>query len=121
MKTILCAGLILTAFAAMPAMAGEGNGEPFPAYNGGLTTIVTSQRADVGSAAYPDIRGRPGTFIELSAGAIVPETGSEQPIQTANSLPPGFTAGLPVYAQLPSVQPARTAQVAQHSIYLPRY
>ncbi len=116
MKTILLAAIAVTAL-ALPAFAGEGNGEPFPNYTNGVTTTVTSQRADVGSAAYPNVVGRPGSALVQFAGDIVPDTGSEQPIQTANSLPRGFERGLPVYAHL---QPAQPTFVAGNSIYRPR-
>ena len=57
--------------------------------------------ADRGSNAYP---------------GVVPGTGSEQPAQTANSLPRGFEHGMPAYAR---PLPVRSA-VVENSIYLPR-
>lgn len=117
MKTILLAAIALTAF-AMPAFAGEGTGEPFPNYNNGTTVTVSSQRADRGSNAYPNVVGRPGSAVNVYAAAdLVPETGSQQSVETANSLPRGFERGLPVYAQH---LPSRPAAVAGNSIYLPR-
>jgi len=118
MKTILIAALAVSALAATPALAGEGNGEPFPFRSRGITTFAAPQRADVGSAAYPDVRGRSGTFVEMSAGSVVPDTGTEAPIQTANSVPTGFTADKPSFAQLTGAQPMLTAR---KSIYLSRY
>jgi len=117
MKTILLAAIAATAL-ALPAFAGEGTGEPFPNYNNGTTVTVTSQRADRGSNAYPNVAGRPGSAVNVYAVAnLVPETGSQQSIETANSLPRGFVQSLPVYAQR---LPARPAAVAGNSIYLPR-
>ena len=97
MKTILLAAVAATVL-ALPAFAGEGNGEPFPAYDNGTTATVVSLRADTGSNAYPNVAGRPGSALNLYAAGVVPTTGSEQPVQTANSLPRGFERGLPVYA-----------------------
>jgi len=109
MKTILLAVVAVTAL-ALPAFAGEGNGEPFPNYGDTMTTTaVVSQRADVGSNAYPDVVGRPGSALNVFAGGVVPETGSEQPIQTANSLPRGFTQGMPAYAHLTPAYPTFVA------------
>lgn len=116
MKTILLAAIAVTAL-AMPAFAGEGVGEPFPNHDNGTTVTVTSQRADRGSNAYPNVVGRPGSAVNLYAANVVPETGSQQSAETANSLPRGFVQGLPVYAQH---VPARPAAVAGNSIYLPR-
>lgn len=115
MKTILFALVASTAL-AMPVLAAEGNGEPFPLRTPGVTTNVSrQQRADVGSAAYPNVIGRPGSALTQVAGDIVPDTGNEAVVQTANSLPRGFTQGLPVYVRL---EPAKPTQVA--SISSPR-
>jgi hypothetical protein len=116
MRTILLAAIAVTAL-ALPAFAGEGNGEPFPNHSNGTTIAVTSQRADRGSNAYPDVVGRPGSAVNLYAANVVPETGSQQSAETANSLPRGFVQDLPVYAQR---IPAGPAAVAGNSIYLPR-
>ena len=117
MKTILLAAIAVSAF-ALPAFAGEGHGEPFPNYNNGTTVAVTSQRADRGSNAYPNVVGRPGSAVNVYAAAdLVPETGSQQSVETANSLPRGFVQGLPIFAQH---LPSRPAAVAGNSIYLPR-
>lgn len=100
MKTIMLAAVAVAAL-ALPALAAEGNGEPVPnSLSGATTTMTLSQRADVGSEAFPDVVGRPGSSISVASVGIVPETGSEQPIQTANSLPRGFEQGIPAYAHL---------------------
>ncbi len=118
MKTLLLAAVALTAL-ALPAFAAEGNGEPFPNYVTIQTTVpALQQRADVGSAAYPSIAGRPGSDLNVAAGDVVPDTGSEQPIQTANSLPRGFEQGMLAYARLAPTQ--QSTAVAGNSIYRPR-
>ncbi len=115
MKTILLAILAATAL-ALPALAGEGNGEPFPLYDAGTTTAARSMHTDIGSNAYPRLVGRAGSSLNLYAAGVVPSTGSEQPAQTMNSLPRGFGRGMPAYAQ---PLPTRAA-VVENSIYLPR-
>ena len=115
MKTILLATLAAAAL-ALPALAGEGNGEPFPLYDAGTTTAARSMHPDHGSNAYPRIVGRPGSALNIYAAGVVPSTGSEQPAQTANSLPREFGRGMPAYAQPLPTQSA----VVENSIYLPR-
>lgn len=111
MRTILLAAVAVAAL-ALPAVAAEGNGEPFPNYLSGSTATMTlSQHADVGSEAFPNVAGRPGSSISVASVGIVPETGSEQPIQTANSLPRGFEQGMPAYAHLVPTLPTRLAGV----------
>ncbi len=111
MKTFIIAAVAVAAL-ALPAVAAEGNGEPFPNYlSGSTTTTALSQTADVGSEAFPNVAGRPGSSISVASIGIVPETGSEQPIQTANSLPRGFEQGMPAYAHLVPAVPTRLAGV----------
>ena len=116
MKTILLAALAATAL-ALPALAGEGNGEPFPLYDHGTTTAARSMHTDTGSNAYPGVAGRPGSGLNLYAAGIVPSTGSEQPVQTANSLPRGFERGMPAYARR---LPTRSNDVVENSNYITR-
>ena len=116
MKTILLATVAVAAL-AMPAFAGEGNGEPFPMRSSGTTATIALRRADTGSNAYPNVVGRPGSALNLYAANTVPSTGSEQTAQTANSLPRGFEQGLPVYANR---KPTLSNIVVGNSIYLPR-
>ncbi|MBC7799422.1 MAG: hypothetical protein H7Z10_02270 [Gemmatimonadaceae bacterium] len=105
-KTVLFAAIAATAL-SLPAMAQEGNGEPFPFRSTSGTTIVTQAPGfDVGSNAYPDVVGRAGSNVSVANIGIVPETGSEQPIQTANSLPGNFGVGMPAYAHLYKGQPS---------------
>lgn len=105
MKTLLLA-LVASTVLSLPVLAQEGNGEPFPLRTRGTTEYVVSQAPDVGSAQYPNVVGRAGSSLNVFAGGIVPDTGTEQPVQTANSLPQGFTQGLPVYARLQPAVPS---------------
>lgn len=99
MKTILLA-LAAVTLAAAPSFAGEGNGEPFAYRTPGATTYVGQQATDVGSAAYPDVTGRPGTNLMVATADLVPQGGSEAPVQTVNSLPVGAAQGAVAYVQL---------------------
>lgn len=54
MKTTLLAAALALTFAAAPAFAGEGNGDPFPNNAGTLVTVMTNppaQVVDAGAAA----------------------------------------------------------------------
>lgn len=105
MKTTLLAVAALFGLALAPALAGEGNGDPFPGNYGTLTiTRTLPQVADTGSQAYPDLTGRPGSDLPtLQAEVLPPNGGSEGAIQTANSLPRGAEEGTVAYAQARSV------------------
>jgi len=107
MRMTILAALALTSLGLVPAMAGEGTGDPFP-YSAGIVTTQTAltapQVADTGSAAYPNFAGRPGSDLPLLAGNVLPTSGSEGTIQTANSLPAHFEEGTVAYAQAKSVQ-----------------
>ena len=116
MRTTLLATIAMTAL-ALPAFAGEGNGEPFPMRGNGTTATIALLRADTGSNAFPSVVARPGSAMNLYAAGTVPSTGSEQAAETANSLPRGFERGLPVYAD---PKPKLTNVVVGNSIYLPR-
>lgn len=113
-KTLMIAALASAAL-ALPVMAQEGNGEPFPYRSSGLNTTVSVAQArfDVGSNAYPDVTGRPGSALNLFAGGLVPEVGSEASVQTANSLPDGAIVGLPVYVRLRPAVPSAYAGLAR--------
>ncbi len=99
MKSLFAATIVALGLSLAPAMAGEGNGEPFPNYSGSYTTTAAPRYADTGSAAYPNIAGRPGSNLPSLAGDVLPTNGSESVVQTANSLPSHFEEGTVAYAQ----------------------
>ncbi len=102
MKMAILAAVAAMSLGLLPAMAGEGNSEPFPNSAGTITThtaLTAPQLADTGSAAYPNPRGRPGSDLPRLAGDVLPGNGSEGAVQTANSLPGHFEAGTVAYAQ----------------------
>ncbi len=107
MKNIVLAAVAMMSLGLAPAMAGEGTGEPFPNNAGAVmtqTTLTAPQVADTGSAAYPTFAGRPGSDLPRLAGDVLPTSGSEGAIQTANSLPAHFEEGTVANAQANSVQ-----------------
>ena len=105
MKTILLTAAALFGLALAPALAGEGNGDPFPGnYGTVITTQALPQVADTGSQAYPDLTGRPGSDLPSLQAEVLPANGNgEGAIQTANSLPRGAEEGTVAYAQARSI------------------
>ncbi len=105
MKTTLLAAAAVFGLSLAPALAGEGNGNPFPANYGTLTTTQTlPQIADTGSQAYPDLKGRAGSDLpSLQAEVLPPNGNGEGAVQVANSLPRGAEEGTVAYAQERSV------------------
>lgn len=93
-----------------PAFAGEANYEPFDNNRMVLSTTSTPSRvianapADVGSAQYPDVTGRPGTQLTQIDNDVLPSNGSEGVVASANSAPRGFDDGTVAYAQAQSIQ-----------------
>jgi len=102
MKTFFVAAIVATSLGLAPAMAGEGNRDPFPSNTGNLTASVAIAPplfADTGSQAYPTQPGRPGSDLPSLAGDVLPTNGSQGIVQTANSLPAHFEEGTVAYAQ----------------------
>lgn len=106
---VLTAIAALLAVAALPARAQEGQGNPFPNAAQGTTTTQV-QFADLSSEAYPDIVGRPGYVLSVATDWTLAGLGNEVPVQTANSLPPGFDVGTAAYAYEQSVNQHLAAQ-----------
>ena len=105
MKTIILAAAAALMLNTGTALAGEGEGEPFPFRAPGLTTSVNpAVHANTASEPYPDLAGYP-TQIEAAINPdLVPPNSSEGIIQTAASLPRGFSDGMVAYAQVQSVR-----------------
>lgn len=101
MKTTLrAAAAALSLLAATAAHAeSEGNGEPFPFRAPGMTAVTSpTYAADTGSAAYPDLTGRPSQVVTAGGPDVLPANGSEGAVQTANSLPRSAMEGTVAYA-----------------------
>ena len=109
MKTTLIAAAALLTLTALPALAGEGTGDAFALRTPGVTTVTTAEAPDTGSSQYPIVANRPGSFLGVFASNLVPETGNETTVQTANSLPRSAEQGNPAYVQLHPAVPLMTA------------
>ena len=96
MKTTLLAAALLAL--AAPAFAGEGNGNPFPYAAPGVTVAARTQVVLVGSEAYPNTAGRPGSNLAQLSDELLPGLESEALVQTANSLPRGSEVGSAAFA-----------------------
>lgn len=110
-RALLAAAFVALALGAAPAVAGEGNGEAFPSPSGGWTTAARLRpvAADVGSEQQYNPSDRPGTGLPLSA-ELLPASGSEGVVQTANSGPPRFEDGTAQFAQTRNIQASQAAQ-----------
>jgi hypothetical protein len=102
----------ITVFTAMAALSlvtanaraeSEGAGDPFPFRAPGVTAVNPPGYADTGSAAFPDLTGRSAQIVIAGGPDAVPMTGSEGTVQTAASLPRGFSNGTVAYAQTQSI------------------
>ena len=97
MKKIIAAAAAILTLAAVPAFAGEGNGDPFALRTPPIaSTTVAAARPDTGAEDTPDMNvafAQPEAWIGLAAGA------SEAIVQTANSLPAGTLDGTSAYAR----------------------
>ncbi|MBV8068937.1 MAG: hypothetical protein JO270_03465 [Acidobacteriaceae bacterium] len=111
MKTMLVAisalGMAGTAaFAAPPSYNVGGN--PFPFRAPGTTTIPAPGRFDTGSESYPSLAA---SGVSPAEGYhVLSTTGSESPVQSANSVPPNFFRGTVTYYQDKSVDRSREAK-----------
>ena len=107
---------LVAATATHAASGGAGNGDPFPFRAPGMTVVVNPHSyTDTGSIAYPDLTGRPSQVVTAGSPGVVPMTGGQGGVETANSLPRGFQDGTVAYAQQQSVQRYFAAQAAARS------
>jgi hypothetical protein len=103
MKISLIAMATIVSLASAPAVrAGEGNGPDFPGLLQPHAVLANPMTAQTGSEAYPAAIGT--TLNPVVAGNVLPTNGSEGIVQTANSLPPGFTNGTSAAEYAQSVQ-----------------
>lgn len=111
-RMLLRALVAAASVASVPALAQEGNGEPFLNRTPGTTAFAEQQVTDVGSDAYTNVTGRPGTQLMVASADLVTETGSEALVQTANSLPVGAAQGATAYVQLRPATPSLAVALA---------
>ncbi len=97
-KHVVAVAAIAFSLVAGRAFAeGEGNGEPFALNADAATSTGRAFVAETGSGAYPDLTGN--RVRPSSLGLLEPASGSEAPVQTANSMPRGFENGTVAAAQ----------------------
>ena len=101
--TLLAAAAALSIVTAAAHAESEGAGDPFAFSAPGITFAAPRAYADTGSANYPDLRGRPSETATADHLDAAPAAGSEGSVQTANSLPRGFSDGTVAEAQARSV------------------
>jgi hypothetical protein len=103
--TLFVAAAAFSMVTAAARAESEGAGNPFPFSVPGVTTATATPRAyaDTGSANYPDLSGRPAQVAAAGGLEAVPINGSEGVVQTAASLPRGFSNGTMAYVQAHSV------------------
>jgi len=100
-KTMFAAAGFALSLPAGWALAGEGNGDPFPFRANAHVVSGPAFVADAGSEAYPQPTGnrvQPSSLAQLE-----PAPGSEAPVQTAHSLPRGAGQGTVADAQMQSL------------------
>lgn len=108
-RIVLAAAAALSLAAAAAHAETEGAGALFALRTPGVTVTDPQPHADRGSNAYPDLRNRSATAVTAAGGGPAAAAGSEAGMQTANSLPRGFTAGATAYAE---TRPTRRAAQA---------
>ena len=101
--TLLAAAAAFSIVTTAAHAENEGAGDPFPFSVPGVILATPRAYADTGSASYPDLSRRPSQIATAGHLDVVPATGSEGAVQTANSLPRGFSNGTVAYAQARSV------------------
>ncbi|HYZ63862.1 MAG TPA: hypothetical protein VE650_15555 [Acetobacteraceae bacterium] len=100
MNRILSVAAVLSLTAAVPALAGEGNYDPFPPASNGTQVFSRAATSDTGSEAYA---AASGPAVRVTNGDVLPSNSANAIVQTANSLPPGWSVGTSDYAYAQSV------------------
>lgn len=95
MKKIIAAAAVTLTLAAVPAFAGEGNGDPFALRTPPIVSTTVAVGPDAGAEDTPDLNAafaRPEAWTGLAAGA------GAATVQTADSPPAGTLGVAPAYA-----------------------
>lgn len=91
--TVLAAAAALSLATSAAHAESEGAGDPFAYRAPGMTVAHPPSYADTGSAAFPALAGRPSQVVTVGGPGTASMTGSEGIVQTAASLPRGFSNG----------------------------
>jgi hypothetical protein len=109
MKSMLLAAVSVLALSSIGQARAESNGlaavEPPQA---AVPVLSSPPLGNTGSETYPSFAE--GGAVPVMSGQVLPPNGSEGAVQSANSLPPGFSAGTPAYDTAASVQRYFAAQ-----------
>lgn len=108
MKTLIAATAL--SLVAGAAFAGEGAGNPFPFTAAPISVSMQNYKRAPSASQNPFPFTAPG--IAMSASPVLPTSGSDGVVQTANSMPVGFEDGVPGIANLNRNPPTPT-RVAQ--------
>lgn len=109
MKTLIAATAL--SLVAGAAFAGEGQGDPFPFAAPPVSVSMQGYKQAPGTSQNPFPFTAPGQVVSTSA--VLPSSGSNGVVQTANSLPPGFMSGPPsanLNRNAPTPAPTQYAQ-----------
>lgn len=115
MKTLIAAAAL--SLVAGAAFAGEGNGDPFPFTAAGQVMTLNNYKQAAGANQNPYPFTMPGT--RMVVGQVLPSNGSAGAVQTANSLPAGFSDGVPGQANVNPMTRVPT-QLAQPTVPMPQ-
>jgi hypothetical protein len=112
-KTFIAAASLLALSGLLQAHA-ESNGLAAVEQPPTTGSILSSPAlVQTGSETY---QGLTGPSVPVMSGQVLPSNGSEGAVQTANSLPPGFTLGTPEYNYAQSVQRYFAARAAREML-----
>lgn len=90
----------------------EGNGDPFPVRTVTQATNGSPFASETWTEANPRTTGR---IVQASSlAALEPATGSEAPVDTAQSLPSGFGRGTVAYSQAASLSRFLASRGGKH-------
>jgi hypothetical protein len=108
MNRIITAAITVLMVSNLTAAFAESNN--LAAVEHPATGVILSSPGSVttGSDSYPDFVA--SQSVPVIAGGILPTNGSDGPVQTANSLPSGFTDGTEAAMYAQSVQRSFAAQ-----------
>ena len=109
---ILMAAVSVVALSGIRSVYAESNGLAFVEQPASAASVLSAPAAwDVGSESYPAFSR--ASAVPVVSGQVLAPNGGEGIVQTANSLPVGFTNGTPAYEYVQSVQRYFAAQAAR--------
>ncbi len=114
MSRIITAAISVLMLSNLTAAFAESNN--LAAVEHPATGVILSSPAAgaTGSESYPDFVT--SQAVPVTAGGVLPTNGSDGPVQTANSLPSGFTVGTEASNYAESVQRSFAAQAQRASM-----